>query len=378
MSSYRFIVESRNSNNRTNVDLQNREDAVQVGLSTGFRSLFIKPEIRFSKANKKILTEYSIDYGIYHPGMGLYLAQFSYIKTHFPFYAMGVYAGEGFGITNYTPYYLLSTKIGLNLIPDGSTFDIEYFKNIQVDNKFDSSFGYTDKPEIEMFNLTHNHNSKDFILRTGFTRLTGRWRIILLYENLPFSTITFPTVSYSALASELKLKNTRFTPSIFFNYYYFRIDGAGNIQSWPFTSVITNVVANRMNFRIDGWLNAINLGGKLTLPLGGFHISPELQFYHIIPESEIDTWQPEYLVFGVRNFYDSYDEIKNAGLARLRVFTDWKLEDYSISAELSQFIPLYLTKEIKKKRPPGYIKPEQGQGTITGGTEIQIKISREF
>lgn len=378
LNSDRFIVESRNSNNLIDADIQNKEESFSLGFETRFKSFFLRPQLIVAVANKKNLLDYTIDYGIYSSGLGFYLAQFSFRKTHFPFYAMGVYSGEGFGMTNFNPYYLISMKLGFNMHPSGSSFDISYSKNIQNDSRFDSAFGYTDKPEFETFSLTHTYNSEKLNIRSEFTRVTGKWRIILLNDNLPFSTMTFPTVSHSHLSTIVRLKESIFNPLYNFDYYYFRINGAGNVQSWPFTSIITRLVANRLNFRIEGSVNIINAGGKIRIRWGEYEFNPELQVFHIIPESEIDTWQPEYLVFGTRNYYNSYDEIKHIGLAKVTVSVDRKIEDFTIMGEISQYLPLYITKEVKKKRPPGYIKPEIGKATVSGGTNISLSIRKEF
>ncbi len=373
-----FRAVSSNSKNNSNQKFINEENYLSLKVKSGFRSFYLVPEIQLSGGHGKLLTGYKISYGFRNSALPIYFSDFSYSKTYIPFSAGGSYMGEGFTVENKNPYYLISTSFGINIRPGLNDVELNYTKNLQIENSFDSAYGYIDKPEIEFFKIDYNHRKKSFRLTGSFSRLNAKQKIFLLCDNLPFSVITIPTISYSNFSIKFELKDYLTQPEFSFDYYWLKIFGVGNMQAWPFTSVVTSIIANRLNFRVNGEISAFNVGSKVKLGSGNFSFVPGIQLYHLTPQSEIDTWQPEYLVFGVRDYFDSYDEIKYLGLLQISSEIKYKFSAYALQLDLVQFAPVYQKKEIRKKRPPTQIIWVKEQPRVSGGTDIRLTLTMNF
>ncbi len=79
------------------------------------------------------------------------------------------------------------------------------------------------------------------------------------------------------------------------------LNAVGHIESWPFTSLAATIFTNRMYFVLDGSLDVLTFSGTAAMDAGGVELVPSVGFSRIWTNIRVTHWEPEFLVFGVKN-----------------------------------------------------------------------------
>lgn len=151
----------------------------------------------------------------------------------------------------------------------------------------------------------------------------------------------------------------------------------GHIESWPFTSTWVDLLGLRYNFnsRIDFKLKRYGIKYKFkktdwTLAL---HSSYEL----LNPSGETRTWEPEFLVFGIKNLkiYD-VEHLFQSGLYLSVNFSKEFGEHVDIFYSFSQYIPI--KSKISGQAEQRLTMDREKTGNVYGGGKHQIKFAFYF
>ncbi|MDP2304237.1 MAG: hypothetical protein Q8N03_17645 [Ignavibacteria bacterium] len=153
----------------------------------------------------------------------------------------------------------------------------------------------------------------------------------------------------------------------------FRGKSTGEIQSWPFTDVITSAIANRIYFRANFNIQNYYLQFKKQFKISSFEITPEILFLHLVPKGEFENWQPLFLVFGVKDFKQSKISYKNAGFAHLTLQFYIEVEKYHLTISGGQLIPIYQNK-IESSSIGGPITTSSEKVKSDGGRWIELSL----
>ncbi len=130
-----------------------------------------------------------------------------------------------------------------------------------------------------------------------------------------------------------------------YQYNFFGAYLTGVIESWPFSSIIQSIFINRFYMRLQGSLKYHSLSFDVSNEFKKGKINLGLIYYDIIPEIITETWQPEFLFLGIRDYKKYILEIKRAGLIRAKIGTIIRLSKHIMSEfAISQIIPVYLYK----------------------------------
>jgi len=197
-----------------------------------------------------------------------------------------------------------------------------------------------------------------------------------LYGIDVFSYITLQRLKYQTISLESEML---LTPRSRLNYSagYISLSGkvSGTLQTWPFTTLLINTFGNRLNMRAEGTLSLFTGGLGYTSEFSSFSVNPHLSFYHIKPAGSLETWQPAFLVFGVRYYRRSVPSFSSAGIGLAEIDFTWQLPLISINVSGSQYFPIYINKITSPSSgEPGLPGPSV-KTKSDGGRRINLSIN---
>lgn len=141
----------------------------------------------------------------------------------------------------------------------------------------------------------------------------------------------------------------------------------GHIESWPFSTVVQSLFVNREYFRFSGILQMERLTGSAAFTFGDIQLLPELSLLRIVPRLQIETWRPQFLVFGIADYSNSTLDIREAGLALVTLKARWTISPFLITLQANQIVPVYT---VKTEGPAGSGTPSSTPATkhvVDGG-----------
>ncbi len=124
----------------------------------------------------------------------------------------------------------------------------------------------------------------------------------------------------------------------------FRVYGsiAGALESWPFTSLASTVFQNRLNFRSEAAVAGYWLRGSTDVTSGSWYLRPAASIVRLRTNAATDHWEPEFLVFGVRNFRSDPLNMVSMWLTGISLTAEVPFGPVVITLEAEQFIPLHI------------------------------------
>jgi len=205
--------------------------------------------------------------------------------------------------------------------------------------------------------------SKNLKAGIRYHEFRGEGKIDAYYTDLSFSSITISKLSYQSwsIFSSLRAgKNYLLKAEI--SHYSARGRASGNIQTWPFSGFLISVFGNRVNAVLQGGAEMLTANISSDITTQDLRIVPRLSYYDIRPSLTTETWQPAFLVFGVKDYRKNVLGISRAGALLLASDFSWDYKSWKFSAGLGQLIPVYITKRA----------PEE-TGVPSGGTGVSVK-----
>jgi hypothetical protein len=271
----------------------------------------------------------------------------------------------------------------LRIHPEVKTdLTFQYEKYLSKKNKNENpTFEVEDQSTGSVTNFTLNNSTFKIPVEISFAHGQGESFLDFIYAWNSFSQSSMNNLLFNKVKIVSRETNDyKWFPSFSTSYDFYKGSVVGNIQSWPFTSVLTSLIANRLNYRLTGHVYLFTFETKKRFTFSNFSVQPELSIYQILPEFTLDNWQPSYLVFGVKDFTRNILPIRKAIIGKLSLIASYQFDSFSVSVECGQFIPL---KTIKKELPssgstPGIVITSAQPSKIDGGRWITIGLSAGF
>jgi hypothetical protein len=181
--------------------------------------------------------------------------------------------------------------------------------------------------------------------------------------------------------TEVGLEHRRrlFSLPVIFRYTYHEIfmSGSGTIESWPFTTLAASVIANRILFNAGGSVKYHS--AALSTGFSTLHsaVTFELEYDKVITDMALEHWEPEFLVFGMKNFTRDPFSVSTAHLGKLHIHFSQSISTVTVGLYIAQYFPLkidYRKFEPVQIGPPAPISTSRK--TITdGGRKIGFRFS---
>ena len=125
----------------------------------------------------------------------------------------------------------------------------------------------------------------------------------------------------------------------------------GHVESWPFTPLAASMFQNRLNIRGGGTLSVsdISMSGKIPTGPGVLRIATSSNW--VRANLAIEHWEPEFLVFGVKNYRRDPLGITFAYLQNIEIAYGLSLGGLQWTIGVSQLVPV--TVRYSTAAPPG-------------------------
>jgi len=333
-----------------------------VDYEFSFSPFFTELFLRANQITHVSSVDYGGSFGFHNSAHWFEGFRIGFYSYSFPWLLKLKYDDSQIDINNITQSSKIFYEIAFHPLPE-NRLEFQFEKYISAKNKNENpAFSVKDETNASFALLTIT-NSKYLPVHITFNHGEGTSFPDLFFAQNSFSTNSIPDLLYN----NVEIKNDesqlyRWLPAISVSYNYYKGSIVGNIQSWPFTSVLTSLIANRINYRLTGHIYLFGINAQKRFTFSKFSFKPELSFYQVLPEVTLDTWQPSYLVFGIKDFTRNILPIRKALLGKISFLTTYELNYCSFTLEAGQFIPL---KVVKKELPIGE--------TIPGGVVVQAK-----
>jgi len=258
----------------------------------------------------------------------------------------------------------------------------QFEKYISAKNKNENTvFAVEDVTSGSLAKLTITSASFAIPIEIYFSHGQGESFFDFFYSRNSFSQNSLTDALYNGInVKNSEPINYKWLPSFTVGYHFLKGSMIGNIQSWPFGSFLTSLIANRINYRVAGQAFLFSLEVEKKYTYLAVSVQPKISFFQILPEVTLDNWQPSYLVFGVKNFSRNILPVRKALLGELSLSISSKVKYCTLILQAGQFIPLQI---IKKTLPASAVSPEiiltsSQPSKIDGGRWISFSVRTEF
>ncbi len=154
-------------------------------------------------------------------------------------------------------------------------------------------------------------------------------------------------------------------------------EGKGHVETWPFTPTLEDLLGKRLYFRFNGEAEIWRLGFEYHNRKFFFlSLKSSIDYLRIHPSGKAMTWNPVFLIFGVKNLKEYFLEYQRIDVLYLRLGFKHEFKNFSLGSHFSQFIPIYKkTKRITKEKPIEDVPADLVKKQTGGGTNLIFSLS---
>lgn len=207
-----------------------------------------------------------------------------------------------------------------------------------------------------------------------------RGNLSFFRENQSFENM--PGATGEQVGADAGITTTLFALPFAASYSYKKTtcDGVGDVESWPFTSLASSVISNRLNYHFNA---TITLHSLTVTPriLSSPAIEVETEYLFVIPNAYAEHWQPQFLVFGVKDYAKDYFTIERMHLLKIGAMGNFQILKMEVKISLEQYLPLiisYRTTPSITQPPVPVPQPSAHKPSTDGGRRITIVLSYNF
>ncbi len=207
-----------------------------------------------------------------------------------------------------------------------------------------------------------------------------RGSLFLFSEDQSFENL--PNASGEQSGFKGGISTTVFALPFTASYSYKKItsDGVGEVESWPFTSLAASVISNRLNYHFNAAVTIHSLSVTprvFSLPA----IDAQAEYLFVVPDVYAEHWQPQFLVFGVKDYAKDYFSIERMHLLKIAALGYFQVAKIDVRISLEQCLPVsitYRTKPSVTLPPVPSPQPPSSKPTTDGGRSATIALSFNF
>jgi hypothetical protein len=210
----------------------------------------------------------------------------------------------------------------------------------------------------------------------GWKRSDGKGEIHLIKDGLSFGDLAYGTFIFNRWQAGASKNIFSLPISCEYNYYRWEEHGVGHIESWPFTPVASTVFDNRLYYIFDGTIDVHQVEGITTVACGVWNIKPSFGLLYILPDVSLRHWEPDFLIFGVKNAKDEPFSIQQCWLLRLGCEVDFSVFSVRVALQMEQYIPISVKDREKLNSAVGPSTPAVSStpSSTDGGRWIRLEI----
>ena len=159
--------------------------------------------------------------------------------------------------------------------------------------------------------------------------------------------------------------------------------GRGEVESWPFTSVLTNLLGVRMIGRANAEARWTRLHAALQRPVrSGLRLEGGLTWYDARPRATLVTWRPAFLVFGQEDLQEHALEVHRVQAGAVSLGMLAQFGGLIGQIQLRQFVmaKMFRTGGVSpaSPAPAGETVTTGHSRHWPGGTQVEFALTRSF
>jgi hypothetical protein len=179
--------------------------------------------------------------------------------------------------------------------------------------------------------------SQDMIIRISGATSEHRMNLTMKEHALTFGDLSNGSLRMTKYTSGLRVLPLGLSAE--YSFEQFSLSGVGEIESWPFTSLASSIISNRLNYTLTGTFKHHALGISSNILSGPAPITASISYHHILADAMLEHWEPEFLVFGRKNFITDPFTISDLQLLGLSITAMIPFGGTDISLFADQYIP---------------------------------------
>jgi hypothetical protein len=152
--------------------------------------------------------------------------------------------------------------------------------------------------------------------------------------------------------------------------------GSGHFESWPFTSLVSSIITNRLLYQFNGSLKVHTLRSTTKLNLLAMPTNLEVTYQRVLADIVLENWQPEFLAFGMKDYSSNPFSIKDIQLLKFGIETRILTGFAEITAHIEQYIPISITyrRQESVSAPPGEPPTPTSTPQTDGGRRFGLRM----
>lgn len=372
-------LKTDNKKSTVNFNINKKNEFVTLRALRKEKIVTLSAEADLTRNRKEYYFNYGFNVEFYFACLKKLKTEFGFSSNDFPVNLEAGYLGDDLNITGSFKNKIFSTRLGFEPWKE-KTIQIGYKKILPFEKENGNGFFMKESPDIEIWHGSLNSNWNEVVLNANFFFLSGDYYSDLFNDEQTFGYIKVPELKLNGVVidgSTTFKENSKTGVSLF--YLFAQGNGVGNVQSWPFLSIVQSVIVNRLNYRFSFSGKLAGAGINHLINWGDYSFNPSVYYFDIQPNFILQTWQPAYLAIGVKEFTSNELKISRAGVALITLRGSYKIGEFFIFADINQFIPVYTSKKELPYTPPSPGEPEiKEKITSGGGRWFSVGISKQF
>lgn len=152
--------------------------------------------------------------------------------------------------------------------------------------------------------------------------------------------------------------------------------GSGHIESWPFTSLVSSIITNRLLYQFNGFVKVHSLRSAAKVEVLSIPTNLEISYHRILADIVLENWEPEFLAFGMKNYAKNPFSIKDIQLLKFGITTTILTRLAEITAHIEQYVPISITyrRQETTSAPPGERPVPTSTPRTDGGRKFSVKM----
>lgn len=348
------IVFTENTKEKTFFSLKQQRTDLEIGIGKRIGIYDYKIELGITNQNSVIETFYRLKMKLNLDRNLFKSTEFEFGSGFNPFIFAAGYDASSFVINNSNKNNYASACIELKLF-DNYFFELKGLSSFNF-SKEDSQSGYISNQKYLFSSVSsfikHYSDKFEILLDMNYTQLDGD--LTMYYAGNSFSDNSANKLNLTSIKlSVSNSDNEKLFNSIDVNWIKFNGAFTGNFQSWPFIDVLSSIIANRVYYKGNIKSNLFFSSTKFNLKYEKIGLMPAFSLISIIPEASVESWQPLFLIFGIKDYRKSELTIKNALLGHLSFNINYFSDGYKIDFSFGQLFPIHIWYKTKKTEGGG-------------------------
>ncbi len=210
----------------------------------------------------------------------------------------------------------------------------------------------------------------------GWKRREEKGEMRFIKEGLSFGDLAYGKFIFNNWQAGASKIIFSLPVSCEYNFYRWVVYGVGHFESWPFTTVASSVFDNRLYYIIDGIIDVHEFESRTSVAWGDWIIKPSFGLLYVLPDISWRQWEPDFIIFCVKNAKEEPLSIQQSWLLRLGCEINFSVLNMNIAVQMEQYIPISSKEREKQSGGTGPSTPA-APGTISstdGGRRIRLEV----